>query len=98
MDYPLLPVAAALAAGIFVAAQWEYFLLNNRECLLAATAVAIVAAAALLLRRERLAMAAALLGFFLTGATYLRHDREFRSPHSLETLVAAAENSPGQAD
>jgi competence protein ComEC len=98
LNYPLLPVAAALAAGVFAAARWEYFLLNNRECLLAATIMAAVAAVALLLRRDRLAVVAALLGFFLTGATYLRHEREFRSPHSLETLVAAAESNPSQAD
>ena len=89
MDHPLLPVAAALAVGIFAAAQWPYFLLNNWECLLAATAMTAVAAAALLLRRERLCVVAALLGFFFTGATYLRHQREFRSSHSLETLVDA---------
>jgi competence protein ComEC len=98
LDYPLLPVAAGLAAGIFAAAQWEYFLLNNLECLLAATAMAAVAAAALFLRRDRLAIVAALLGFFLIGATYLRREREFRSAHSLEALVAAVENSPSQAD
>jgi len=86
VDHPLLPVAAALAAGIFAAASGHFFL-HDFECLLAATAASIVAAVALALERNRLCVAAALAAFMLTGASYMRHDREYRSPRAFKTLV-----------
>jgi competence protein ComEC len=61
------------------------------ECLLAATAVAIVGVVAVSLSRERLAMAASLVAVFLTGAFYLRQQREVLPPRSLEHMVLTGE-------
>jgi competence protein ComEC len=93
LDHPLLPVSSALAAGILAASLRQYFFLTSLELLLAATASAVLAIIALARRRDGLAVASALLGFFVIGSAYLRHEREFHPPHALDTLVAT-----GQAD
>ena len=89
MNYPLLPVAAALAAGILAATGRNYFFLTRTESLLAASAATALACVALWLRRDRLAFAAAMPGLFLIGAFYLSQEQQVRSPRDLETLVAS---------
>ncbi len=81
---PLLPVAAALASGIF-AERWVRF--TEPEYLLWAGVLLLGATLALRLRRDAGAVALALVGTALAGACLLAHWRHYRAPSDLENLV-----------
>ncbi len=86
MRNPLLPVAAALAGGIF-AERW--LRLAEREYLLWTGVLLLAAVLALLLKREAGAILFALLGTALAGAFFLFHGRHDRPRTDIENLVAA---------
>jgi competence protein ComEC len=84
VNQPLLPVAAALAAGILAGLEGY---LDRREALWLATASALCAVAALLLRRHQGAVLLALPASFLAGNFLLLQEREARPPDDLEILA-----------
>lgn len=86
MRNPLLPVAAALALGIF-AERWLRF--SEREHLLWTGVLLFAAVTALRLKRDAGAVGFALLGTALAGAFYLAHWRHYRPSADLENLVDA---------
>lgn len=84
MNHPLLPVAAALAAGI-VAGLHGY--LGRGEALWLATVAAVFALLSLLLRRNGGAIVLALLACFLSGNFLFLHERDVRPPGDLAVMV-----------
>lgn len=85
MNHPLLPVCAALAAGIFAGMHGR---LTRAECLGLASAAALVALVALRRQRNTAAVAAALLGVFLAGNFFFLHEQNDRPRGHIERLVA----------
>jgi competence protein ComEC len=83
---PLLPVAVALAAGIY-AERWLW--LTEREYVLAASVLLLLALAALRLGRPRAAIGCALIGTAVCGAFFLAHWANYRAPGDIQTLVEA---------
>ena len=86
MRNPLLPVAAALAGGIY-AERW--LRLHEQEYLLWISILLCAAAIALRLRRHAGALAFALLGTALVGSFFLFHWRHARPPEDIANLVDA---------
>ncbi len=88
MRNPLLPAAAALAAGIYLQ-RWLW--LSEREYVFAATTLLLLALLALRLDRLASAVVCALLGTALCGAFFLTHWQNYRSPGDIRTLVEAGQ-------
>jgi len=82
---PLLPIAAALAAGVF-AERWMS--LSGRQYLLWSGVVLLLAAVCLLLDRRGGALAFSLLGAFLAGSFYHDHWERYLPPNDIQRLVA----------
>ena len=85
MRTPLLPIAAALAAGVF-AERWMS--LSGRQYLLWSGVVLLLAAVCLLLDRRGGALAFSLLGAFLAGSFYHDHWERYLPPNDIQRLVA----------
>lgn len=86
MRNPLLPIAAALAAGIF-AERW--FFLREPQYLFWTAVVLLLAAICLRLHHLGGAIAIALLGAFLAGAFFQVHSRHERPSTDIENIVSA---------
>jgi competence protein ComEC len=80
-----LPIAAALAAGVF-AERWMS--LSGRQYLLWSGVVLLLAAVCLLLDRRGGALAFSLLGAFLAGSFYHDHWERYLPPNDIQRLVA----------
>jgi competence protein ComEC len=80
-----LPIAAALAAGIF-AERWMY--LSGRQYLLWSGVVLLLAAVCLLLDRRGGALVFSLMGAFLAGSFYHDHWERYLPPNDIQKLVA----------